>query len=180
MIQQSFDAFGDGLGCGGYGGLIDSNGILWSADISASALLRYNLTEQTGMCISSPASYGIGMDSSGNIWNSQWTQGTIGKFDPLGAASGPYLTGGAYSRGVAVTPDDDVWVANSGSNTVTRLSNDGDLKATINVGITPTGVAVDSDGYVASRVQLRGFGLSSCAWLTFCVVFATDLYGSPT
>lgn len=56
--------------------------------------------------------------------------------------------GNSYSRGVAVTDDGDVWVANSNSNTATRLSNNLVKKATISVGNTPTGVAVDADGKV--------------------------------
>jgi hypothetical protein len=42
-----------------------------------------------------------------------------------------------------------MWIANSGSNTVTRLRNtDGTVLATINVGNQPTGVAVDAGGKV--------------------------------
>jgi hypothetical protein len=53
------------------------------------------------------------------------------------------------NRGVAVTPiDNHVWVANSGVNTVTRLNNTGEILAVIDVGIEPTGVAVDAAGKV--------------------------------
>ena len=47
-----------------------------------------------------------------------------------------------------LTSDGDAWIANSGSNTVTRLDNNGNWKATINVGNQPTGVAVDRAGKV--------------------------------
>src|SRR4029450_8836788 len=36
------------LGCGGYGGLIDRNGILWSARFG-NGLLRYNTATKTGV-----------------------------------------------------------------------------------------------------------------------------------
>jgi DNA-binding beta-propeller fold protein YncE len=53
------------------------------------------------------------------------------------------------NRGVAVTPiDNHVWVANSGVGTVTRLDNDGNILAVIDVGDQPTGVAVDAAGKV--------------------------------
>jgi hypothetical protein len=49
---------------------------------------------------------------------------------------------------VAVTSDNDIWVANSGANTVSRLDNNGVLLATIAAGTEPTGVAVDANGKV--------------------------------
>jgi YVTN family beta-propeller protein len=50
---------------------------------------------------------------------------------------------------VVITPaDNHVWIANSYSNTVTRLDQDGTLQATIVVGSLPTGVAVDGAGKV--------------------------------
>eukprot|EP00977_Amphora_coffeiformis_P028015 scaffold34682_cov243-Amphora_coffeaeformis.AAC.12 len=136
------------FGCGGYGGLVDQNGILWSASQSNSRLLRYDPSSGSGTCLDSLASYGLGIDSNGNIWNSRWTHNKISKFDPNGSLLGDYSTGGSASRGVAVTPDDDVWIANSNSGSVTRLKNDGTLLASITVGDVPTGVSVDSDGYV--------------------------------
>jgi hypothetical protein len=50
---------------------------------------------------------------------------------------------------VAVTPiDSQVWVANSGVGTVTRLANDGNVLKVIDTGEEPTGVAVDAAGKV--------------------------------
>jgi len=149
QILDSFAA----PGCGGYGGLVDKNGILWSASLSESSLLRYDPNTRVGTCILSPGSYGLGIDSQGIIWNSQFYDSAILSVDPNGNVLNTYPTGGFNSRGVAVTSDDDVWAANSGSDTVTRLNNaDGNIKARIPVGITPTGVSVDSDGYVPKLV----------------------------
>lgn len=146
---DSFDA--RAYGCGGYGGLVDGNGILWSASISQSNLLRYDPASDTGSCIPVSQSYGLGIDTTGYIWNAMWSNNTIVKLSPAGAIEPgfPKPTGGNSSRGVAVTAvDNDVWVANSGSNTVTRLDNAGALLATISVGSQPTGVAVDAAGKV--------------------------------
>jgi streptogramin lyase len=157
--HEAFDSDGVGipgtsfnLGCGGYGALMDGNGILWSASLNP-YLLRYDPIAKTGACIylGQPTrySYGLGIDSAGNIWNSNWTANTITKLSPTGAITGVFNTGDASGdRGVAVTPDDAVWIANSLGATVSRLDNAGALQSIIPVGSNPTGLAVDSNGKV--------------------------------
>ncbi len=149
-ILASFDA--RTYGCGGYGGLVDGNGILWSASISQNHLLRYDPGANTGGCIAVSQSYGLGIDTGGFIWNSMFGNNSIVKISPAGViqAGFPKATFGASSdRGVAVTPaDDNVWVANSGGSDVSRLDNAGNFLTTIAVGTTPTGVAVDAAGKV--------------------------------
>lgn len=135
-------------GCGGYGGLIDANNVLWSADISYQALLRYDATTGTPTCMAGGQSYGLGIDSTGKVWNALWAQNAVRVYNPDGTIVGQYSSGGWNSRGVVVTSDDDVWIANSASNTVTRLTNAGVVVATIPVGAQPTGVAVDGAGKV--------------------------------
>lgn len=151
-VLASFDA--NAFGCGGYGGLVDANGILWSASISHGRLLRYDPGTGTGMCIPVSLSYGLGLDTGGFIWHSMWTNNSIVKISPAGVivAGFPKGTGGAGNdRGVAVTPaDDHVWVANSGGADVSRLDNAGNVLQVIPVGNTPTGVAVDANGKVWS------------------------------
>jgi len=136
--------------CGGYGGVVDGNGILWSADISGQKLLRYD-PGVGWTCIPLGAySYGLGIDNSGNIWNSNWSHCSVKKISPAGAILATYaLTAGGCYRGVAITAsDDNVWIANSCGNNVKRLSNAGAILATIPVGTHPTGVAVDANGKV--------------------------------
>jgi streptogramin lyase len=133
--------------CGGYGGLIDSSGVLWSVQHPTS-LLRYDPATNTSQCIAMTNSYGLGLDSSGVIWNSRFSNRTITRLSPAGVILSTVSTGGNDSRGVAVTSNDHIWIANSGSNTVTRLRNNGTLLATIPVGTTPTGVSVDAAGKV--------------------------------
>ncbi len=136
--------------CGGYGGLIDGNNVLWSAGFHN--LLRWDLTTSSGTCIDLGEHYGLGLDGNGDIWNSMWGRNRILKLD----AAGNVVTGfpkwfpnAYYDRGVAVTlADNNVWVANSGHSRVTRLHNDGSWVTTIIVGTTPTGVAVDAAGKV--------------------------------
>lgn len=131
---------------GGYGGLVDGNGFLWSAR----NLWKYDPATSAECCIPISNSYGLAEDLDGNIWNSQWTNCTITKLRPDCSIIATYSSGGCGSRGVAVTPaDGNIWIANSTSNTVTRLrASDGVLLATVPVGNHPTGVAVDAAGKV--------------------------------
>jgi len=130
--------------CGGYGGLVDSHGVLWSA----AGLLRYDPATNEATCIAVGNSYGLGVDSQGKIWNTQYPEGTVTVLAPDGKILDVFPAGGTISTGLAVSPDDNVWIANRGTHTVTRLSNEGDLLASIPVGNTPTGVAVDALGKI--------------------------------
>ncbi|MBU0718485.1 MAG: hypothetical protein KJ749_09580, partial [Planctomycetes bacterium] len=142
------------LPCGGYGGVVDCHGVLWSARSleDFDVLLRFdpNTVPPDPDCISIVNSYGLAVDTLGNIWNSQFQQQTVTKLCPAGGILGTFPSGGDGSRGVVVTPeDDDVWIANSFSNNVAHLPNEGQpLEATVSVGYEPTGVAVDSTGKI--------------------------------
>jgi hypothetical protein len=70
-ILDSFDA--REIGCGGYGGLIDGNGILWSV---GGELLRYDPVTRSGFCIPQNG-YGLGIDNNGYIWMSLWDGGIV-------------------------------------------------------------------------------------------------------
>ncbi|HLA08353.1 MAG TPA: hypothetical protein VJ022_12970, partial [Anaerolineales bacterium] len=70
-ILDSFDA--RDYGCGGYGGLVDGNGILWSV---GGPLLRYDPVTRTGFCIREYG-YGLGIDTNGYIWMSLWDGGVV-------------------------------------------------------------------------------------------------------
>ncbi|MCJ7443551.1 MAG: hypothetical protein MUO26_03305 [Methanotrichaceae archaeon] len=134
--------------CGGYGGLMDENGFLWSSGQNSACCMRYDPESKTNITVPLNYSYGMARDMNGNIWVSQFDFNKISKISPSGDILGTYPTGGERSRGVAVTPDNDIWVANSITYTVSRLGNDGTLKATIPVGWYPTGVAVDAAGKI--------------------------------
>ena len=138
-----------------YGGLVDPNGILWSATLGGGDVLRFDLSQSNGdpnlltrVPLGGHTSYGMGIDSMGNIWMSDLGSSVM-KISPAGVMTNVYSAGAFGGRGVAITQtDDDVWVANSGSASVTRLTNAGAIVAIIPVGNTPTGVAVDAAGKV--------------------------------
>ncbi|RKF17118.1 hypothetical protein D6850_06285 [Roseovarius spongiae] len=140
------------LSPGGYGGLIDGNGVLWSSGWSTNRTARYDTINGVQLADAvtpngGDRSYGLGIDSQGNVWNSHLNT-RLSKFAPDGTHLGTFAGGGNGGRGVTVTPDDNVWVANSFSSTVSRFDNAGNLIKTIGVGSTPTGISVDSNGKV--------------------------------
>ncbi|HET9347339.1 MAG TPA: RHS repeat-associated core domain-containing protein [Candidatus Limnocylindrales bacterium] len=143
-----------------YGGLVDPAGILWSSS-GSNNLVRLDpsfpnghadLIRNIGL---GRTSYGLGIDPGGFLWQSNWTSNTVMKISPAGAILNTFGTsGGNNDRGVAVTADGDVWVANSAGDSVSRLRNNGSLVTVIGVGNEPTGVAVDAAGKVwATNLQ---------------------------
>jgi DNA-binding beta-propeller fold protein YncE len=134
--------------CGGYGGLIDRNQVMWSADREPFGLLRYNTHTQSQQCLTAYGSYGLGIDSRGNIRNANFEQNKVRKFRASGILAGEYPIG-RDARGVVVTPkDDNVWIANSNSASVTRVNSCGTVVKYISTGTTPIGVSVDFNGKV--------------------------------
>jgi len=138
------------LGCGGYGGLIDKNGVLWSARYG-NGLLRYDTKTKQGRCLgNSMGDYGLGVDpNTGEIWHSSCGSGYVGKIAPNGSLIGRYSQGYYCVQGVAVDDAANVWVAHSLYNTtVGHLRTNGTYVGTVPVGSGPTGVAVDANGKV--------------------------------
>ena len=147
------------VGYGGYGGLIDANGVIWSAR----PLLRWDTDTPALNPLSGPAggtwtapgvgdSYGLCIDPAGNVWNTSLGEGVIRKYDSSGALIGTFGQGNGYAQGCVADTNGDIWVAHSliGSNTVGHLKNDGSYVGTVSVGNGPTGVAVDAAGKVWS------------------------------
>lgn len=146
------------LGAGGYGGLVDGNGILWSAR-TGSGLLRFdpNALPAPGVGVSlgnGRGDYGLGVDpTTGEIWHTYLYGNLVAKLDPLGNVIGFYQHGNFYAQGVTVDASGNVWVAHSlvsGYTTVGHLRTDGTYVGNVSLpsGSGPTGVAVDANGKV--------------------------------
>ncbi len=140
------------FGCGGYGGLIDKAGTLWSARYGAN-LLRY-VPGGAGACLdTSHGDYGLGMDPiTGEIWHTSLCCDRLAKLAPNGTVIASYTHGSPYAQGVAVDSSGNVWVAHSlnGATTVGHLRTDGTYVGNVTLpgGNGPTGVSVDSNGKV--------------------------------
>ncbi len=142
--------------CGGYGGLIDSSGVIWSANGGSSGLLRWdpNLPdgESNPTCIPIPV-YGIAIDGNGYVWVTALSGDALYKVSPEGGTVlGPFSHGSYWAQGLAVTPDGDVWVSASlfGGSTVGHVKNDGTFVGNVDLGssYSSTGVSVDAAGKV--------------------------------
>ena len=139
------------VGFGGYGGLIDPNGVIWSSNPmlrwdTSKPLTGANGTNWTGF---NHPSYGLCIDSGGNVWNTSFGNGQIRKFAPDGTLLGIFNQGDAFAQGCVVDKNNHVWVAHSlNRSTVGHLKNDGTYVGTITVQSGPTGVAVDGAGKI--------------------------------
>ncbi len=148
-------------GCGGYGGLVDRNGVIWSSSLTG-RLLRWDPnvnppTPESRRCLAVHP-YGLAIDSQGNIWGSEYL-GAVWKISPDGnTISGPYSRATSFAQGLAVDGQDHVWVTSSQqvpATVVSHLLPDGRfLGSVVNVPLGSTGLAIDSDGKIwAANLQ---------------------------
>ncbi|HEX5887480.1 MAG TPA: hypothetical protein VFY61_02205, partial [Pyrinomonadaceae bacterium] len=181
------------VGFGGYGGLIDKNNVIWSANPmlrwpTANPLNGPNGVNWRGF---SHPSYGLCIDSLGNVYNTSFGNGTIRKFAPNGTLLGSFSQGSPWAQGCVVDRNDHVWIAHSlNTNTVGHMLPSGTYIGTITVGSGPTGVAVDGDGKIwatnyhsrtVSRINpalgpIGGDGVTRVGAVEFTTV---DLGGNP-
>lgn len=158
------------VGFGGYGGLIDPNGVIWSAR----PFLRWDTTNPltgpngnpAGFSIGppvgganwagqgSPDSYGLCIDPSGNVWNTRLFGNAIDKYAPSGVYMGTFAHGNNAAQGCVADSNGHVWIAHSlfSATTVGHLLNDGTYVGNVPLpgGNGPTGLAVDAAGKVWS------------------------------
>ncbi len=141
------------VGFGGYGGLIDKNGVIWSS----ANLMRWDtslpLTGEDGgnwRSFNHP-SYGLCIDSQNNIWVTEYGS-KIHKYREDGTLLGTFTHGASRAQGCAVDQNDHVWVAHSlgAYTTIGHLTKNGDLVGVVGLqgGSGPTGVAIDKNNKV--------------------------------
>ena len=84
-------------------------------------------------------SYGLCIDSQGNVYNTTCGNGTIRKFAPDGTLIGTYNQGFSYAQGCVVDRNDHVWIAHSlNGGTVGHMKSDGTYVGNVTVGSGPT------------------------------------------
>jgi len=156
------------VGYGGYGGLIDGSGVIWSAR----PLLRWDTAlpltgangDPSGSSIGppvigtnwagqdSPDSYGLCINpNNGEVWETQLFDNTIHRYAPNGTFLGSFAHGNYYAQGCVVDSNGHIWVAHSligPQTTVGHLDPSGGHLGNVTVGSGPTGVAVDANGKI--------------------------------
>ncbi len=144
-----------GIGCGGYGGVLDGFGVLWSG----SSLMRYNTVTMSGACVPGISMYGIGLSplnchvvaSMGSVNTNSSIFGVL-EFDPAGNIVNFNSTVN-WGFGICVDGNGHVWVAQW--NQVAHLDQNLNLVGYVTgIGSGPgpingaRGVAVDSNGKI--------------------------------
>ncbi len=154
QIQTSIDV--SSTGTHPYGAVIDRNGMLWSASYPDYHVVRINPANGALTKVDlTHLSYGLGVDSNGRLFVS----GYYSKMSRINISNATVdwtvdTLGGC--KGVALTNDNDVWLAGRTAYQVGRYSNSGTQEATIDLGFGPTGVAVDSNGKVWAMGDTSG------------------------
>lgn len=146
-----------------YGAIIDQNGILWSSGSSGNNVVWIDPSNDTFGRINIPHfAYGLGIDRNNHLFVSGWTSRAFSRINTLTKTIEWTKPCRTHSRGVVITDDGDVWIASYdpyfgwdiwATGYVSRYSNDGKLKATIQLGPTCrghiiTGVSVDNAGKI--------------------------------
>ncbi|MES9901613.1 MAG: PASTA domain-containing protein, partial [Sedimenticola sp.] len=144
--------------CGGYGGLVDPNGVLWSVNrYGGYHLLRYDAkntittSDDEYRCIPVHDVYGLAFDQEKDIWTTTPYGDAVYVLDNDGNITNYHNTqGGSGDTGMAISiaTDNNVWIANRWGASISRLDQAGNVVAVIPVGAEPTGVAVDGNGKV--------------------------------
>jgi streptogramin lyase len=140
------------FGCGGYGGLVDRAGTVWSARYGNN-LLRY-VPGGTGVCYGTAVGdEGLGEDPvTGEIWHTSFCCNKVTKLAPNGTVLGSFTHGSSSAQGVAVDGAGNVWVAHSqnSATTVGHLRTDGTYVGNVALpaGRGPTAVSVDINGKI--------------------------------
>lgn len=142
---------------GGYGGVVDSAGVLWSAR-TGTGLLRYDPSTGVGATLGNACGdYGLAVDpATGNVWHTHYTGNVVHELSPAGACIASHPHGNYYAQGLAVDSVGNVWVAHSlnSATTIGHIRTNGTQVGNVNLntalgnGNGPTGVAIDTNGKV--------------------------------
>jgi len=172
--------------------VVDAAGNVFVANQGTNQILKYNSsgTIQTftisGVTINTPG--GLALDAGGFLYvaNSA-TSGTnansILKINTSTGAGSVLASGFNAPKGVAVDPNNsvnpNVYVANSGSTTITKVTSAGATSTYATLPVSPTGVAVDAQGivYVSEEASQNHFIERITAVSTFSIIAGAQTTG---
>ena len=143
----------NGAGCGGFTGLVDAAGVLWSTSELEGELLRYDGNDATCVTVRNNVR-GVAVAANGDIWTAGGKR--IARVSPNGDTVQIILLPTASQlHGIAISSDNgDMWVASSATDEVYRLDPAGNVIVQIPMtlgpdsGDSPRGIAIDRQGFV--------------------------------
>lgn len=131
-----------------YGAVLDHNGILWSSSYTGNTLLRLDPKNNSYNIINLPhIAYGLALDQNNHLFISGREDYLISCLNII-TGQIEWTKTSSCAQGITTSIDGDIWSADHKQGTVTRYSNNGDIKTIITVGNTPTGVCVDNAGKI--------------------------------
>jgi streptogramin lyase len=132
-----------------YGCVVDEEGNVWISAIDANLIIKLNPKDDSISTFKAgKTTYGIwrGKDS---IVFTTWTYGSIIKISKDMKKEWEYANINLLgARGVFVDKDDNVYAVGSHTNQIVKLDKDGKFIKSMPTCSTPTGVSMDSEGYI--------------------------------
>ena len=138
--------------CGGYGGFVDANGILWSSGLGP--VLRWDPAQptSTARCLGVQEAYGLAIAADGTVYANQAWQDRIWRISSDGNTITNFPRGSGCAQGLAIDANNQIWSSSSRHCATTRVSHrktDGSLVGYLDgVPLGSTGVAVDAQGKI--------------------------------
>lgn len=137
------------LACGGYGGVVDSDGIVWSADEQFDRLLRHapGIGVHTITVQDRPS--GVAVEASGDILVAGGMR--LHRYSNAGppVLQDIFVVPGAIQLlGIVVVAPDDIWIADYQADRIWRMNASGALQSSIVTPEQPNGLSIDANGKV--------------------------------
>lgn len=140
-----------------YGAVVDKYGFLWSSSGPSEEKKLIKIDTNKEIVVSKISNlqeltpYCLALDKFDHLFISGWTSNKLARLNIINNNLDWVYSDSKNlnnSRGITCTSDGDVWIANSGNNTVARYSNNGNFIISIPAAKNPTALSVDNMGNI--------------------------------
>lgn len=128
----------------------DATGNMWVANYGGSSISKISpdaLTVQTYLGVAN-LPWGIFVKPDGKLLVTDWQIPYVFLVSPTTGTEITRYSTGTNPSGINIDASGSIWIANYGSNSVTKLADSGALLGTYSVGSGPEGIAFDLNGNV--------------------------------